>query len=61
LSIPGADCRRRYPALVVAFLPHLGGVNTISAFIAFAMAIVVITIGGFGPRTCSLAIEAIAH
>ena len=35
--------------LVVAFLLHLGGVNAVFGFIAFAMAIVVITIGGFGP------------
>ena len=31
------------------------------AFIAFAMAVVVATIGGFGPRTRGLALEAIAH
>jgi MFS transporter, putative metabolite:H+ symporter len=47
--------------LVVAFLLNLGGVNAVFAFIAFAMAIVVITIGGFGPRTRGLALEAIAH
>jgi putative MFS transporter len=47
--------------LVVAFLLHLGGVNAVFAFIAFAMLIVVITIGGFGPRTRGLALEAIAH
>ena len=35
--------------LVVAFLLNLGGVNAVFAFIAFAMAIVVATIGGFGP------------
>jgi hypothetical protein len=29
--------------------------------IAFAMAIVVAMIGGFGPRTRGLALEAIAH
>jgi hypothetical protein len=29
--------------------------------IAFAMAVVVATIGGFGPRTRGLALEAIAH
>jgi putative MFS transporter len=39
----------------------LGGVNAVFAFIAFAMAIVVATIGGFGPRTRGLALEAIAH
>ena len=47
--------------LVVAFLLNLGGVNAVFAFIACAMAIVVVTIGGFGPRTRGLALEAIAH
>jgi len=47
--------------LVVAFLLNLGGVNAVFAFIAFAMALVVATIGGFGPRTRGLALEAIAH
>ena len=47
--------------LVVAFLLNLGGVNAVFAFIAFAMAVVVATIGGFGPRTRGLALEAIAH
>jgi putative MFS transporter len=47
--------------LVVAFLLNLGGVNAVFAFIAFAMAIVVAAIGGFGPRTRGLALEAIAH
>ncbi len=47
--------------LVVAFLLNLGGVNAVFAFIAFAMAIVVATIGGFGPRTRGLALEAIVH
>jgi putative MFS transporter len=47
--------------LIVAFLLNLGGVNAVFAFIAFAMAIVVATIGGFGPRTRGLALEAIAH
>jgi hypothetical protein len=35
--------------------------NAVFGFIAFAMAIVVITIDGFGPRTLALALEAIAH
>jgi len=47
--------------LVVAFLLNLGGVNAVFAFIAFAMAIVVATIGGFGPRTRGLDLEAIAR
>ena len=37
--------------LVVAYLLNLGGVNAVFAFIAFSMVIVVISIGGFGPRT----------
>jgi putative MFS transporter len=47
--------------LVVAFLLNLGGVNAVFAFIAIAMAIVVVTIGGFRPRTRGLPLEAIAH
>jgi putative MFS transporter len=47
--------------LVVAFLLNLGGVQAVFAFIAFAMLIVVISIGGFGPRTRGLPLEAIAH
>jgi MFS transporter, putative metabolite:H+ symporter len=47
--------------LIVAYLLHLGGVDAVFAFIAFAMAVVVVTIGGFGPRTRGLALEAIAH
>jgi MFS transporter, putative metabolite:H+ symporter len=46
---------------IVAFLLHLGGVNAVFSFIALAMAIVVVAIGGFGPRTRGLALEAIAH
>jgi len=47
--------------LVVAYLLNLGGVNAVFSFIAFAMLIVVISIGGFGPRTRGLALEAISH
>jgi putative MFS transporter len=47
--------------LVVAYLLGLGGVVAVFGFIAIAMAIVVISIGGFGPRTRNLALEAIAH
>jgi len=47
--------------LVVAFLLNLGGVNAVFEFIAFAMAVVAATIGGFGRRTRGLALEAIAH
>jgi MFS transporter, putative metabolite:H+ symporter len=50
-----------FSGLIVAHLLHLGGVDAVFAFIAFAMALVVVTIGGFGPRTRGLALEAIAH
>src|SRR5246127_4252702 len=47
--------------LVVAYLLGLGGVIAVFSFIALAMLIVVVSIGGFGPRTRGLALEAIAH
>ena len=47
--------------LVVAYLLNLGGVNAVFSFIAFAMLMVVVSIGGFGPRTRGLALEAISH
>ena len=47
--------------LAVAFLLNLGGVNAVFGFIAFAMLMVVISIGGFGPATRGLALEAISR
>ena len=47
--------------LVVAYLLGLGGVNAVFVFIAFSMLVVVISIGGFGPRTRGLALEAISN
>jgi putative MFS transporter len=47
--------------LVVAYLLTIGGVNAVFAFIAFAMVIVVISIGAYGPRTRGLALEAISQ
>jgi len=47
--------------LVVAFLINLGGVNAVFEFIAVAMLVVVISIGGFGPRTLHLALERISN
>lgn len=47
--------------LAIAYLLNIGGVQSVFIFIAFAMAIVVISIGGFGPRTRGLALEAISH
>jgi len=46
--------------LVVAYFLGIGGVVAVFSFIAFAMVMVVISIGGFGPRTRNLALEAIA-
>jgi MFS transporter, putative metabolite:H+ symporter len=47
--------------LVVAYLLGFGGVNAVFTFIAFSMLIVVISIGGFGPRTRGMALEAISN
>jgi putative MFS transporter len=47
--------------LIVAYLLNLGGVLAVFSFIAFSMLIVVISIGGFGPRTKGLALVAISH
>lgn len=47
--------------LAIAFLINLGGVTAVFQFIAFAMLIVVISIGGFGPRTLRLALERISN
>jgi putative MFS transporter len=52
--------------LIVAYLLNLGkildlGVVPVFSFIALSMLIVVISIGGFGPRTRGLALEAISH
>jgi putative MFS transporter len=46
--------------LAIAFFLGLGGTTAVFGFIAFAMAIVVVVIGGFGPRTRGLALEAIS-
>jgi len=47
--------------LVVGYLLGFGGVNAVFVFIAFSMLVVVISIGGFGPRTRGLALEAISN
>ena len=47
--------------LVVAYLLNLGGVNAVFIFITFAMLMVVVSIGVFGPRTSGLALEAISN
>jgi putative MFS transporter len=47
--------------LAIAFFLGVGGVNAVFTFIAFAMAIVVVTIGGFGPRSRGLALDVISR
>lgn len=47
--------------LAIGIFLSVGGVNAVFGFIAFAMAVVVVVIGGFGPATKGLALEAIAH
>ena len=47
--------------LIIAYLLGIGGVVAVFGFIAVAMVIVVVSIGGFGPRTSGLALETIAH
>lgn len=46
--------------LAVALLLTVGGVTAVFGFIAFAMLVVVVSIGVFGPRTGGLALETIA-
>jgi MFS transporter, putative metabolite:H+ symporter len=44
----------------IAFFLSEGGPPAVALFIGAAMALMVITIGGFGPRTRNLALEAIS-
>jgi putative MFS transporter len=50
-----------FAGLFIAFFLHTGGTMAVGLFIAFAMLMVVITIGGFGPRTQGLSLEAISR
>jgi putative MFS transporter len=47
-------------SFMIAFVLQEAGTRGVFAFIAAAMAVVVVTIGGFGPRTRRRALEAIA-
>jgi putative MFS transporter len=47
--------------LVIAFFLGHGGTGAVFVFIAFAMVVVIVSIGGFGPRTRGLPLEAISH
>ena len=48
-------------SFVIAFVLDRLGAPGVFAFIAAAMAVVMATIGLFGPRTTNLALETIAH
>jgi MFS transporter, putative metabolite:H+ symporter len=50
-----------FSGLAVGFFLTIGGVSAVFGFIAAAMVIVIVAIGGFGPRTSNLALEAISN
>src|SRR5665213_1570995 len=50
-----------FAALLIGFFLKEGGTPAVALFIAAAMAIMIVTIGGFGPRTRNLALEEISH
>ncbi len=50
-----------FAGLLISYLLHVGGVETVFLFIAFAMAMVVGVIGLMGPKTRGRALEDIAH
>jgi putative MFS transporter len=50
-----------FSGLAVGFFLTIGGVTAVFGFIAFAMVIVIVSIGAFGPRTNNLALEAISN
>jgi putative MFS transporter len=50
-----------FAGLLISYLLHVGGVDTVFLFIAFAMAVVVAVIGLMGPRTRGRALEEIAR
>ena len=47
--------------LLIGFFLKEGGAAGVALFIGGAMLIMIITIGGFGPRTRHLSLEEIAH
>ena len=50
-----------FSSFIIAFILDQFGASGVFVFIAAAMAIVMATIGIFGPRTTNLALERIAH
>jgi len=50
-----------FAGLLIGFFLKEGGTPAVALFIAGAMAIMIVTIGAFGPRTRHLALEEISH
>jgi putative MFS transporter len=50
-----------FAGLLIGFFLKEGGAPAVALFIGGAMAIMIVTIGGFGPRTRHLALEEISH
>ncbi len=50
-----------FTSLMIGFFLHNFGVTGVFAFIAAAMLVIVLVIGGFGPRTRGLALESISR
>lgn len=50
-----------FAGLLIGFFLRAGGAAGVALFIGGAMVIMMVTIGGFGPRTRHLALEEIAH
>jgi putative MFS transporter len=50
-----------FAAFIIGFFLHIGGTKAVFGLIAFAMLMVVSSIGIFGPRTRALELEQISH
>jgi putative MFS transporter len=50
-----------FASLMINFLLVRGGAPAVAAFIAAAMLVMTVTIGGFGPKTRSLTLEEISR
>ncbi len=50
-----------FASFIIGQFLTLGGTTAVFGLIAFAMLMVVISIGGFGPRTRNLQLEQISH
>jgi putative MFS transporter len=50
-----------FAGLMIGFFLHTGGTMSVALFIGGAMAIMIVTIGGFGPRTLNRTLEEISR